>query len=263
MPDQFISVETARGVMRITLNRPEVLNSFNSLMAVEVQAALRSAGSDPTVRAVLITGAGRAFCAGQDLAEFKSNGEFRAADFEAHVRKTYNPIVQAIRALEKPVVCAVNGVAAGAGANLALACDFVLASATASFIQAFVKIGLVPDTGGTFFLPRLVGLARATALMMLGEKLTADEALAHGMIYRVCEPASLSRESEAFADLLATQATRGLGLTKRLLNASMANDLGAQLALEAELQGEAGRTADHAEGVAAFLQKRAPAFVGR
>jgi 2-(1,2-epoxy-1,2-dihydrophenyl)acetyl-CoA isomerase len=263
MPDQFISVETTRGVMRITLNRPEVLNSFNSLMAAEVHAALRTASSDQGVRAVLITGAGRAFCAGQDLAEFQSDGTSRPVDFAAHVRKTYNPIVRAIRALEKPVVCAVNGVAAGAGANLALACDFVIASGTASFLQAFVKIGLVPDTGGTFFLPRLVGLARATAMMMLGEKVTAEEALAHGMIYRVCEPTSLREETEAFAELLATQATRGLGMTKRLLNASLVNDLDAQLDLEAELQGEAGRTTDHAEGVAAFLQKRAPTFEGR
>ena len=263
MPDQFISVETSRGVMRITLNRPEVLNSFNSLMAAEVHAALRRATSDQEIRAVLITGAGRAFCAGQDLAEFQSDGKSGPVDFAAHVRKTYNPIAQAIRALEKPVVCAVNGVAAGAGANLALACDFVIASGTASFLQAFVKIGLVPDTGGTFFLPRLVGLARATAMMMLGEKVTAEEALAHGMIYRVCEPTRLKEEAEAFAERLATQATRGLGMTKRLLHASLANDLDAQLDLEAELQGEAGRTIDHAEGVAAFLQKRAPAFEGR
>jgi 2-(1,2-epoxy-1,2-dihydrophenyl)acetyl-CoA isomerase len=262
MPNQFILTDMAEGVLTITLNRPDVLNSCHSAMAAEIQAALTITAGDPAVRTVVLTGAGRAFCAGQDLEEASPTGGEALKDFAVHVRTVYNPIVRAIRALPKPVVAAVNGVAAGAGANLALACDFVLASSQASFIQAFAKIGLVPDTGGTFFLPRLVGLARATAMMMLAEKITAEQALSCGMIYRVVEPARFREEVAAFARSLAVQPTYGLGLTKQLLNASLSNDLDAQLELEAKLQGQAGQSDDYTEGVAAFLAKRAPAFRG-
>jgi 2-(1,2-epoxy-1,2-dihydrophenyl)acetyl-CoA isomerase len=262
MAHQFITVETARGVLTVTFNRPDVLNSFHTPMARELQAVLAAAAADPDVRAVLLTGGGRAFCAGQDLEEVRpaENGDDR--DFEAHVQHTWNPVVRTIRQMEKPVLAAVNGAAAGAGANLALACDLVLASSTASFLQAFIRIGLVPDTGGTFFLPRLVGWARAAAWMMLGERVTAQQAFEAGMIYRVVEPEHLLQEATALAIQLATQPTYGIGLTKRLLNASIGNGLDAQLDLEAELQGAAGRSADYAEGVAAFLAKRAPVFSG-
>jgi 2-(1,2-epoxy-1,2-dihydrophenyl)acetyl-CoA isomerase len=263
MPHQFITVDTTGGVTTITLNRPDVLNSFHSLMAAEVQAALAGAASDLAVRAVILTGAGRGVCAGQDLAEVTVEEGRDPADFARHVRTVYNPIVRIIREMEKPVITAVNGVAAGAGANLALAGDFVLAASNASFIQAFSKIGLVPDTGGSFFLPRLVGMARATAMLMLAEKVTAQQALALGMIYRVCEPDELRAEANTLAASLAAMPTRGLGLTKRLLNASAANSLEAQLELEADLQGEAGKSRDYAEGVAAFREKRAPKFEGR
>ncbi len=263
MPHQFISVESAGGVTTVTLDRPDVLNSFHAPMAAEVQAALAAAAADHATRAVILTGAGRGFCAGQDLAEVTVEEGRDPADFARHVRLVYNPIVRTIRKMEKPVICAVNGVAAGAGANLALAGDFVLAASNASFIQAFSKIGLVPDTGGSFFLPRLVGTARATAMLMLAEKVTAGQALDLGMIYKVCDPDQLLPEARTLAATLATMATRGLGLTKRLLNASAANGLDAQLELEADLQGEAGKSRDYAEGVAAFREKRAPKFEGR
>jgi len=257
----FILFEVDQGVARITLNRPDVLNSIHTAMSGEIRDALDRAAREREIRALLLTGTGRGFCAGQDLDEVRPGAT--TGDFATHVRTVYNPLVRALRALEKPVVCAVNGVAAGAGANLALACDLVLAAEEASFVESFAKIGLVPDTGGSFFLPRLVGMARATALTMLAEKITAQQAVEIGLIYRVCPAATLQDEASKLAVHLAAQPTFGLGLAKRLLNAAGANDLDAQLELEAELQGAAGRSADYAEGVAAFLAKRKPIFTGQ
>jgi 2-(1,2-epoxy-1,2-dihydrophenyl)acetyl-CoA isomerase len=256
-----ILFEAVAGVATVTLNRPDVLNSFNRAMAAELLDALGRVASDADLRAVLITGSGRAFCAGQDLAEASPKGGV-LPDLGDFVREGYSPIIRAIRMLEKPIVCAVNGVAAGAGANLALACDITFASAEASFIQSFAKIGLIPDSGGTFILPRLVGLQRATALAMLAEKVSAQQALDWGMIYRVCPKNELHDTALATAKYLATQPTRGLGLIKRGLNRSLGVDLEDQLEYEAELQAEAGRTADYAEGVNAFINKRAPEFKG-
>jgi len=258
---QHLQWTVEHGVAEITLNRPEVLNSFNARMGQELQDALESA-QDPAIRAVLLTGAGRAFCAGQDLAEALGTPESGPAEFADIVRNTYSPIVLGIRQLEKPVICAVNGVAAGAGANLAFCCDFVLAAESSSFIQAFAKIGLVPDTGGTFFLPRLIGLARSTALMMLADKLAAAKALEIGLIYKVVANDEVVAEARALARQLAAQPTRAFAMIKQALNASLTSDLASQLELEAELQSAAGRTADYAEGVAAFLGKRAPMFRG-
>jgi len=263
MDYQDVRYEVADGVATVTLSRPEVLNSFTRPMSAELQDALRRASEDASVRALLLTGAGRGFCAGQDLAEAVPSDGSAPPPIADIVRATYNPVVRAIRTIEKPVVCAVNGVAAGAGANLAIACDVVLAADSASFVQAFSKIGLVPDTGGTFFLPRVVGMARATALMLLGDRLSAADAQAMGMIWRVVPAAQLMDEARALAARLASQPTRAFGLTKRLLNASLDHDLDAQLELEADLQAEAAGTADFQEGVAAFLGKRAPVFVGR
>ena len=260
---EFVLTEIDQNVARLTLNRPEVLNSFNQRMAVELLEALQAAALDPAVRAVLLTGAGRGFCAGQDLAEPMPRADGGEFDLGQTVRDSYNPIIRAIRQIEKPVICAVNGVAAGAGANLALACDIVIASSGASFVQSFAKIGLIPDSGGTFFLPRLVGLQRATAMMMLGEKISATRALEIGMIYQVCEPETLAESALATARTLAALPTRGLGLTKRGLNAALSNGLDAQLDMEEELQRLAGRTEDFAEGMAAFVAKRKPVFTGK
>ena len=262
MEQRFIRSETRQGVLTLTFDRAEVLNSFHRPMTAELAAAVQAAGRDEAVRAVVMTGAGRAFCAGQDLAEAVPP-EGQAMPDIGDIVEGYNELILAMRGLEKPIVAAVNGVAAGAGANIALACDFVIAAENAAFIQAFAKIGLVPDNGGTFFLPRLVGMARATQLAMLAEKVTAAQALEWGMIFRVVPAAELQENAWDFARVLATQPTRGLGLIKRALNASWENDLGSQLAVEAELQREAGRTADYLEGVRAFQQKRAPTFVGR
>lgn len=260
---EFIRFETSDGVAELTLNRPDVLNSFHLDMAREVQDALEQAESNDEIRALLLTGEGRGFCAGQDLAAVPLGDDAPLPDLAETVRAQYNPIVRAIREMPKPVVCAVNGVAAGAGANLAFACDIVLASSTASFIQSFSRIGLVPDSGGTFFLPRLVGLARASGLALLGERLSAQQARDWGLIWDIVEPAELMTKGRALAAFLATQPTKGLGLTKQLLNASLLNDLDAQLELEARLQAEAGWTDDFLEGVQAFREKRKPVFRGR
>ncbi len=262
MSYEFIVYEMEQGVATIKLNRPEVLNSFNKGMAREVQDGLARAGKDPEVRALLLTGEGRGFCAGQDLSEVLPKEGGPPPVLGDTVRESYNPVILGLRYLEKPVVCAVNGVAAGAGANMALACDLVLASEKASFVQSFCKIGLVPDSGGTFFLPRLVGLPRATAMAMLGGKVTAREALEMGMIYKVCTSIELEGVAVKLARYLATQPTAGLGLIKQALNASLANDLEAQLHLEEEYQTRAGQTHDYQEGVAAFLEKRKPNYRG-
>ena len=262
MDYDFIRYGVDQGVATITLARPDVLNSFNRRMAQDVQRALGAAAADAAVRAVLLTGSGRGFCAGQDLGE-ATVGEPGSIDLGDIVRTCYAPMVIAIRELEKPVVCAVNGVAAGAGANLALACDIVVAAEDASFVQSFCKIGLVPDTAGTFFLPRLVGPARATALMFLGEKITAQKALDWGMIYQVVPPTVLMDTALALARQLAAMPTRGLALTKQALNLSMGNDYRAALAVEERMQRAAGQTADYVEGVRAFLEKRKPTYSGR
>lgn len=263
MHHQFLRLTRDGGVARLELHRPEVLNSFHEPMAAELQAALAALAADDVVRAVILTGAGRAFCAGQDLAAVLPQPGRPDPDLGDVVRACYNPVVRSIRGLEKPVVAAVNGVAAGAGANLALACDFVVAAETASFIQSFAQIGLIPDSGGTFVLPRLVGLARATQLAMLGEKLPARQALEWGMIYQVVEAAALEEAAMTLARRLAAMPTRGLGLIKRGLQHGLGVDLDAQLDYEEGLQREAGRTADYAEGVRAFVEKRRPTFTGR
>ena len=258
----LILIANDDGVRTLTLNRPEVLNSFTRELGRELQVALQDIAADDRVRAVLLTGAGRGFCAGQDLAEaMPKDGEM--PDLGDFVRETWNPIVSAIRHLEKPVICAVNGVAAGAGANLALACDILFASTDATFVQSFAKIGVIPDSGGTFILPRLVGLHRATVLTMLAQKVTAEQAKEWGLVHEVVAPDRLLETAMKTAQYLATQPTRALGMIKRAFNQSMGVDLDEQLTLEEELQREAGQTADYAEGVNAFLEKRKPLFTGR
>lgn len=257
-----ILFDAAEGVATITLNRPDVLNSFRRSMARELREAFDRVRDDPTLRAVVLTGAGRGFCAGQDLAEAAPKDGVMP-DLGDIVRDSYNPVIRAIRKLEKPVIAAVNGVAAGAGANLAYACDIVFASSAAVFIQSFAKIGVIPDSGGTFMLPRLVGLHRATVMTMLAEKMTAEQARDWGLVYMVTEPEALLETAVGTARQLATQPTHGLGLIKRGFNASLGVDLDAQLDYEEELQREAGGTADYAEGVHAFLEKRRPVFTGQ
>lgn len=251
--------EIKNNVLWIRLNRPQVFNSFNQEMAFAVQGALDEAVTNRDVRAVVITGEGKAFCAGQDLAEATDpNGP----ELQSIVAKHYNPIIGKIRTIEKPVIAAVNGVAAGAGANIALACDIVFAGNSASFIQAFSKIGLIPDSGGTFFLPRLIGFQKAMALMMTGDKVIAEEAERMNMIYKSVGDEMLMETVEKFAEQLAKMPTRGLGLTKIAMNASMTNNLSQQLKVEEELQTQAGSTYDFQEGTTAFLEKRKPEFKG-
>ena len=257
-----ILFELGDGVATLTLNRPDRLNSFNTEMHEEVAAALATVESDAGIRALLLTGAGRGFCAGQDLnlREAAAGGEFDAG---AAIDRYYNPLVRRLKALKKPVVAAVNGPAAGAGANLALACDIVVAARSASFLQAFCRIGLVPDTGGTWFLPRLAGSARAMGLMLLGEPLPAAQAAEWGLIWKMVEDDKLMGEARALAVKLAQGPTVGLGLTKEALNRSLESTLDAQLDAERDLQRVAARSADFREGVAAFLEKRPARFSGR
>lgn len=248
------------GVARISLNRPAAFNSFVMEMAKELKAALDDAASHPEVRAIYLTGEGKAFCAGEDLNEATDP---QGPGMKAIVEQTYNPIITRLRTIEKPIVAAVNGVAAGAGANIALACDICVAAASANFLQAFSKIGLIPDSGGTFILPRLIGMQKATALMMLGEKISAADAHAMGMIYKYFPDETFAAESLKIAETLAQMPTKGLGYTKKLLNLSFSQTLAEQLLSERDYQILAGETYDYKEGVQAFLEKRKPIFKGK
>jgi len=257
-----IEFETGEGVATLTLNRPKSLNSFTVEMHAEIRTAMQQVTDDAGIRCLVITGAGRGFCAGQDLGDRASNGEGDVPDVGASVEKNYNPLIRSIMSLPKPVICAVNGVAAGAGVSLALACDIVLAARSASFIQVFCKIGLIPDSGGTWNLPRAVGLARAKGLAMLGDRLSAETAEAWGLIWKCVDDDSLQTEAQKMARHFATQPTRALGRIKQLLHASLSNSLPEQLALEQKAMHELGQSADYREGVAAFLEKREPVFKG-
>ena len=254
-----ILFEIKQSVAHITLNRPDKFNSFNRAMALSLQSYLDECASVPDIRCVYITGAGKAFCAGQDLSELMGED---AIGIDQILSEHYNPIVTRIRNLPKPVIAAVNGVAAGAGANIALCCDIVVAAQSASFIQAFSKIGLIPDSGGTYFLPRLIGWQKASALMMLGEKVPATDAEKLGMIFKVFADKQFSEESMKIATTLSNMPTKGLALTKQALNYSLKNSLEGQLQTEDQLQQQAAKTYDYNEGVAAFLEKRAPVFKG-
>ena len=255
----MINFNQIENVAKITFNRPDKLNSFVRKMALEFQEKLDYCATKKDIRAIMITGSGKSFCAGQDLQEVI---DVNGPGLDRIVKEHYNPAILKIRNIEKPVISAVNGVAAGAGANLALACDVVVACKSASFIQAFSKIGLIPDSGGTFFLPRIVGWQKASALMMTGEKIVAERAEKMGMIYKVFSDEEFENSSIILAKQLSQMPTKGLGLTKKLLNKSLYNSLDKQLNLEDELQTVAGKTYDYKEGVQSFLEKRKPIFKG-
>lgn len=263
MTYESIIYENAGGIARVTLNRPDRLNSFTTAMHEELRDALANLRADNTARVLLLTGAGRGFCAGQDLSDRAVAPDSAPRDLGESIEKNYRPLVLGLRSLPLPVVCAVNGVAAGAGANIALACDIVVAAKSASFIQAFCKIGLIPDSGGTYFLPRLVGTARAMGLALLGDKLTAQQAVDWGLIWKCVDDAELAPTVDALLAHLAQAPTRGLAATKLALYAAAGNTLEAQLDLERDLQREMGYSADYREGVAAFLAKRPPQFSGK
>ena len=255
-----ILFEIKDAVAYISLNRPDKFNSFNREMALLLQTKLDECAINENVKAIYVTGAGKAFCAGQDIGELVGEGKMELAQI---LSEHYNPIVKRIRALQKPVVCAVNGVAAGAGANIALCCDVVVATESASFIQAFSKIGLIPDSGGTYTLPRLIGWQKASALMMTGDKVTATEAEKIGMLYKVFSDEVFVEESKKIVVTLSQMPTQGLALTKLALNKSFANNWDQQLQVEDELQQQATLTADYAEGINSFLEKRKPIFIGK
>ena len=263
MNHEQIRFECADGIARVTLNRPSRLNSFTTQMHEELRDALRQVADDASVRVLLLTGAGRGFCAGQDLADRAVAPGDTPVDLGASIDNNYRPLVLALRNLPLPVVCAVNGVAAGAGANIALACDLVVATRSASFVQAFCRIGLIPDAGGTFFLPRLVGSARAMGLALLGDRLSAEQAEAWGLIWKCVDDDAFAATIDALLAQLAQAPTGGLAAIKRALHASAANTLEQQLTLERDAQRMLGRSADYREGVAAFLAKRPPGFTGR
>jgi 2-(1,2-epoxy-1,2-dihydrophenyl)acetyl-CoA isomerase len=255
--EHLVLMENHGDWRKLTLNRPDKLNAFNAAMHHALSHALAEASADVKCRALLITGSGRAFCAGQDLESARDGHDLGNA-----IERWYNPLIRRIRGMGIPVVCAVNGVAAGAGANLALACDIVLAARSASFVQAFIRIGLIPDSGGTWFLPRFVGAARARGLAMLGEKLDAERAEAWGMIWKCLDDDALAAEAEAMTAHLATQPTHVLFMIKRAIDAAESNSLDKQLDMERDLQHHALRSHDHREGVKAFLEKRKPVFTG-
>jgi len=260
--NDLVLIDVRDGYRVLTLNRPDRLNSFTADMHAALFAALSEAEHDKTCRALILTGAGRGFCAGQDLSDFVfTPGE--PPDLSVPIAKYYNPLVRKLRQLPMPVICAVNGVAAGAGANVAFACDIVIAARSAKFSQAFAKLALVPDSGGTWFLPRLVGGARARAMALLAETIPAEKAEAWGMIWKMVDDVELMAEAHRLGAHFATQPTDGLALIKQAFIASETNSLDRQLDLECDLQGQAGRTTDCAEGFSAFLEKRSPNFAGR